>query len=51
VLDEVLALEGIPPAWRRPDFVTTPLPMVPVQFARRGGQLLLDGHDGRHATT
>jgi hypothetical protein len=34
LLDEVLALPGIPPAWRRPDFVATPLPMVPVQFAK-----------------
>src|SRR5215470_7922649 len=25
LLDEVLALPGIPDAWRRPDFVTTPL--------------------------
>src|SRR5262249_16465353 len=36
LLDEVLALPGIPEAWRRPDFVATPLPMVPVQLAKDG---------------
>lgn len=34
LLDEVLSLPGVPESWRRPDFVATPLPMVPVQFAK-----------------
>ena len=36
LLDEVLALPGIPAAWRTPDFTTTPLPLVPVRFAKDG---------------
>ena len=36
LLDEVLALPGIPPAWRTPDFAATPLPMLPVVFAKDG---------------
>jgi transcriptional regulator with XRE-family HTH domain len=39
LLDEVLSLPGIPDSWRRPDFVSTPLPMVPVQFAKDGVQV------------
>ena len=36
LLDEVLALPGIPAAWRRPDFSTGALPILPVEFARGG---------------
>ena len=36
LLDEVLALPGIPAAWRTPDFATTPLPVLPVRFAKEG---------------
>ena len=36
LLDEVLALPGIPPAWRTPDFAATPLPVLPVVFAKDG---------------
>jgi hypothetical protein len=39
LLDEVLALEGIPAAWRMPDFASTPLPLLPVQFAKDGVEL------------
>jgi hypothetical protein len=34
LLDDVLALPGIPDAWRRPDFVSTPLPLLPVALAK-----------------
>jgi transcriptional regulator with XRE-family HTH domain len=36
LLDAVLAAPGIPAAWRRPDFAATPLPVVPVRFAKDG---------------
>ena len=51
LLDEVLALPGIPKAWRTPDFARTQLPLLPVVFRKDGRelQLLLDGDDGRHA--
>ena len=39
LLGEVLALPGIPAAWRTPDFATTPLPVLPVEFAKGGREL------------
>ena len=36
LLDEVLALPGIPARWRTPDFARTPLPLLPVVFAKDG---------------
>jgi transcriptional regulator with XRE-family HTH domain len=36
LLEEVLALPGIPPAWRTPDFASTPLPVLPIVFAKDG---------------
>jgi hypothetical protein len=39
LLDEVLALPGIPDAWRTPDFATTPLRLLPVIFAKDGREL------------
>jgi transcriptional regulator with XRE-family HTH domain len=36
LLDEMLSLPGIPAAWRTPDFTSTPLPLVPVRFAKDG---------------
>ena len=39
LLDDVLALPGIPAAWRTPDFATTPLPLLPVVFAKDGREL------------
>lgn len=36
LLDEVLALPGIPEGWRRPDFASTPLPVLPVVFSKDG---------------
>jgi transcriptional regulator with XRE-family HTH domain len=36
LLDEVLALPDIPDAWRRPDFVAVPLPLLPVEFEKGG---------------
>jgi transcriptional regulator with XRE-family HTH domain len=36
LLSDVLALPGVPDAWRRPDFISTPLPIVPIAFARGG---------------
>jgi len=39
LLDEVLGLPGIPDAWRRPDFVSTPLPLLPVELAKDGLEL------------
>jgi transcriptional regulator with XRE-family HTH domain len=39
LLDEVLALPGIPDAWRRPDFASTPLPLLPVALAKDGIEL------------
>jgi MmyB-like transcription regulator ligand binding domain len=35
----VLALPGVPAAWRRPDFTATPLPLLPVEFAKDGTEL------------
>jgi transcriptional regulator with XRE-family HTH domain len=34
LLREVLALPGIPDRWRAPDFIATPLPVVPVSFRK-----------------
>jgi hypothetical protein len=39
LLDEVLAQPGVPDAWRRPDFVSTPLPLLPVALAKDGVEL------------
>ena len=36
LLDDVLSLAAVPQAWRKPDFVATPLPMLPVEFAKDG---------------
>jgi transcriptional regulator with XRE-family HTH domain len=36
LLDEVLALPGIPEAWRTPDFARTQLPLLPVVFSKDG---------------
>ena len=36
LLDEVLALPGVDDAWRTPDFAATPLPVLPVDFAKDG---------------
>jgi transcriptional regulator with XRE-family HTH domain len=34
LLDDVLALPGVPAEWRRPDFSAGALPILPVEFAR-----------------
>jgi transcriptional regulator with XRE-family HTH domain len=39
LLDEVLALDGIPARWRTPDFARTPLPLLPIHFAKDGREL------------
>jgi MmyB-like transcription regulator ligand binding domain len=39
LLDEVLALPDVPPAWRTPDFGSTALPILPVEFAKDGLEL------------
>ncbi len=39
LLDELLALPGIPQGWRTPDFAATPLPVLPVEFAKDGLEL------------
>jgi hypothetical protein len=50
LLEEVLALPGVPSAWRVPDFARGTLPIIPVEFARRRrGQLFFDRDDVRHA--
>ena len=36
LLDEVLALPGVPAAWRAPDFAATPLPLIPVEISKEG---------------
>ena len=36
LLDEVLSLPGIPARWRTPDFARTPLPLLPIVFAKDG---------------
>jgi transcriptional regulator with XRE-family HTH domain len=36
LLEEVLALDGIPERWRTPDYARTPLPLLPVVFAKDG---------------
>jgi transcriptional regulator with XRE-family HTH domain len=36
LLDEVLALPGVPPEWRVPDLHTVPVPVVPVEFEKAG---------------
>jgi MmyB-like transcription regulator ligand binding domain len=36
LLDEVLALPGVPAAWRAPDFTATPLPLIPVEISKEG---------------
>jgi hypothetical protein len=35
-VDEVLGQPGIPAAWRTPDFAASPLPLVPIDFAKDG---------------
>ncbi|WP_211233200.1 helix-turn-helix transcriptional regulator [Solirubrobacter soli] len=39
LLDEVLADDGIPAHWRTPDFARTPLPLLPIRFAKAGREL------------
>jgi transcriptional regulator with XRE-family HTH domain len=39
LLDEVLSLDGIPARWRTPDFARTPLPLLPIHFAKDGREL------------
>ena len=39
LLDEVLALPDVPPEWRRPDFASTSLPLVPVELSKDGVEL------------
>jgi transcriptional regulator with XRE-family HTH domain len=39
LLDEVLALPGVPTAWRLPDLRTIPVPVVPVEFEKDGRAL------------
>jgi transcriptional regulator with XRE-family HTH domain len=39
LLEEVLALPGIPAAWRTPDFAAGPLPVLPVEFRGDGLRL------------
>ena len=36
LLKEVLSLPNVPAAWRKPDFVATALPLLPVEFAKDG---------------
>jgi transcriptional regulator with XRE-family HTH domain len=36
LLEEVLALPGVPAAWRVPDFARGTLPIIPVEFAKDG---------------
>jgi hypothetical protein len=36
LLDELLALAGVPAAWRTPDFVAAPLPLIPVELSKEG---------------
>jgi transcriptional regulator with XRE-family HTH domain len=36
LLDEVLSLPGVPPAWRVPDLQAVPVPVVPVEFEKAG---------------
>ncbi len=36
LLDDVLALPGVPSEWRTPDFTSTTLPILPVEFAKDG---------------
>jgi transcriptional regulator with XRE-family HTH domain len=36
LLDEVLSLPGVPPAWRVPDLHAVPVPVVPVEFEKAG---------------
>ncbi|HEY7072152.1 MAG TPA: helix-turn-helix transcriptional regulator [Acidimicrobiales bacterium] len=39
LLDEALARPGVPEAWRSPDFVLAPTPMLPIVFAKDGLRL------------
>jgi hypothetical protein len=39
LLDEMLALPDVPPQWKHPDFVSTSLPLVPVEFSKDGIEL------------
>jgi transcriptional regulator with XRE-family HTH domain len=39
LLDDVLGLDGIPERWRTPDFARTPLPLLPIHFAKDGREL------------
>jgi transcriptional regulator with XRE-family HTH domain len=36
LLDEALAQPGVPEAWRTPDFVLAPTPMLPIVFSKDG---------------
>jgi transcriptional regulator with XRE-family HTH domain len=36
LLEEALAYPGVPAEWRSPDYTSTPLPVVPIEF-RKGG--------------
>ena len=36
LLDEALARPGVPEAWRSPDFVPAPTPVLPIVFAKDG---------------
>ena len=35
----MLAYDGIPARWRTPDFARTPLPLLPIHFAKDGREL------------
>jgi transcriptional regulator with XRE-family HTH domain len=39
LLDEVLASDDVPARWRTPDFARTPLPLLPIRFAKDGRRL------------
>jgi transcriptional regulator with XRE-family HTH domain len=39
LLDDVLGYDGIPARWRTPDFARTPLPLLPIHFAKDGREL------------
>jgi transcriptional regulator with XRE-family HTH domain len=39
LLEEVLALPGVPKAWRTPDFARTQLPLLPVVFRKDGREV------------
>jgi hypothetical protein len=39
LLDEALAYPGVPSQWRFPDFRTSPMPIIPVEFDKDGLEL------------